>query len=440
MARLTLCWSILPLAAALGQQPADDQFRKAGVCARCHVISVVEWGISGHSRAGTDCVACHGASEGHVIDERNNVKPDRLPRGEAIAAQCLGCHTSGCPKVKRRDGCQSCHHHHALLDPNKPPEVRDERLEKLAADRARYEEKMREGEGHMQRRAWSQAREAFRAALDAWPYDARAAERLKAIERRLAGPPPGFVAEGGAVDEATGLPPAVRVEKLGIRMVLVSGEFEIGSERFPGSRPVHTVRIAPFYLARHEVTQADWCAVMGAGAAGCNDPASRLPVTGVSWQDVQRFLDQLNARIPGGGFRLPTEAEWEAAARAGGAVEAGIPAVAVHAATGRESGPQPVGSKAPDRLGIFDLLGNVAEWCSSLDRPYPYDPRDGREDLRAPGMRIVRGGGWADTADLLDPALRHALPPERRLQWVGFRLARSIPDAPSISAAAARPR
>lgn len=441
MARLRLWFATLPVAVALGQQPADDQFRKAGVCARCHVISVVEWGISGHSRPGTDCIACHGASEGHVLDERNNVKPERVAQGEAIAAQCSDCHSSGCPKAKRRDGCQGCHHHHALLDPNKPPEVRDERLEKLAADRALYEARMREAEDHFRKRAWRQAGEAFRAALEAWPRDARAAERLKACERRLAGPPPGFVAEGGAFDEATGLPPAVRVEGLGLGMVLVGGgEFEIGSERFRGAVPVHCVRLAPFYLARHEVTQADWCAVMGAGAEGCTDPASRLPVTAVSWQDVQRFLDKLNARVPGGGFRLPTEAEWEAAARAGGALEAGAYAVAVYAASGGESGPQPVGSKAPDRLGIFDLLGNVAEWCSSLDRPYPYDPLDGREDPRAAGMRIVRGGGWADTADLLDPALRHAVPPQRRLGWVGFRPARSVPEAPPLSAAAATPR
>jgi len=113
------------------QAATDVQLKQAGVCARCHVISVVEWGISGHQKAGTDCVACHGPSLGHVRDERNNIKPDRLPHAAAIAGLCATCHAAGCPKSKRTDACQTCHHVHALLDPNKPPASQDERLEQL---------------------------------------------------------------------------------------------------------------------------------------------------------------------------------------------------------------------------------------------------------------------------------------------------------------------
>ena len=79
MVRLMLAMVAAALALA-GQTAADLHFKKAGVCGRCHVISVVEWGLSGHSKADTDCVACHGASQGHVVDERNNIKPERLPR------------------------------------------------------------------------------------------------------------------------------------------------------------------------------------------------------------------------------------------------------------------------------------------------------------------------------------------------------------------------
>jgi hypothetical protein len=110
------------------QAATDVQLKQAGVCARCHVISVVEWGISGHQKAGTDCIACHGPSLGHVRDERNNIKPDRIPHAAAIAGLCATCHAAGCPKSKRTDACQTCHHVHALVDPNKPPSSQDERL------------------------------------------------------------------------------------------------------------------------------------------------------------------------------------------------------------------------------------------------------------------------------------------------------------------------
>ncbi|MCP5117990.1 MAG: hypothetical protein GY953_44815, partial [bacterium] len=85
MARWLAAIAALLLApTVVAQQAEDQQFTEAGVCSRCHVISVVEWGMSGHRQAGKDCVACHGSSKGHVADERNNVKPERLPQGAAI--------------------------------------------------------------------------------------------------------------------------------------------------------------------------------------------------------------------------------------------------------------------------------------------------------------------------------------------------------------------
>src|SRR2546428_11405777 len=86
---------------AEGPGRARAEFKAAGVCARCHVVSVLEWGISGHFTAdtGTDCKSCHGASPGHVANERNEVKPDRLPRDAQITKLCVSCHDAGCPKT-----------------------------------------------------------------------------------------------------------------------------------------------------------------------------------------------------------------------------------------------------------------------------------------------------------------------------------------------------
>jgi hypothetical protein len=86
--RIPFCWILLLFVyGAIAQ--VDDARKDAGVCARCHVISVAEWGYSKHRKTGTDCIACHGASQGHVIDERNNVKPDQIPRRADVAKLCL---------------------------------------------------------------------------------------------------------------------------------------------------------------------------------------------------------------------------------------------------------------------------------------------------------------------------------------------------------------
>ncbi|MCC6860211.1 MAG: SUMF1/EgtB/PvdO family nonheme iron enzyme [Bryobacterales bacterium] len=420
MARLALL--LLALLPAFAQQ--DEHFKQAGVCGRCHVISVVEWSISSHAKGAADCLACHGKSEGHIIDERNNIKPDKIPHDAAIAGLCADCHKNGCPKTKQTASCQKCHHVHALVNPERPPQVKDQVLEQRAASWERYSRRMEEGERLLKAEHFAQARDAFRAALKENPNDKQAAERLQLCENRLRTGWPGFeiVKERGFCSR-TGLPREVRVPALGIRMALVSGgEFEMGSDRFPVSKPRHTVRVAPVYLAVHETTQAEWTALMGKNPSahqGEKFPeAARLPVEQVSWDDAQAIIRVVNQKVPGAGFRLPTEAEWELAARRG----EGSPE------PGNLKAPRPVGQGRPDKLGLFDLQGNVWEWCSSLSAPYPYDAADGRESPAAQGMRVLRGGGYADLGDLLDPAMRHAERAGRRLQWNGIRLARGVPQ------------
>ena len=252
MARLIaiLISLLLPVVAA-AQNGQGRKFQDAGVCARCHVVSVVEWSVSVHSTADTNCVSCHGASPGHVVDERNNVKPERIPHAAAVAGLCMQCHTNGCTQSKKKDSCQSCHHIHALVNPEKPAVVKDERLDNLAASWTRFESLMKDGEQCIQTRKWEAARNAFRNALREKPGSRDASEKLKMCERRLKPDLPGF--EIGAVqfDSKTGLPREVRVVGIGIPMVLVpGGEFEMGSERFQSAKTVHTVRVDTFYLAQ----------------------------------------------------------------------------------------------------------------------------------------------------------------------------------------------
>jgi formylglycine-generating enzyme required for sulfatase activity len=421
------------LSSAWSQSQIDQQLKEAGVCARCHVVSVVEWGMSAHRKAGTDCVACHGSTRGHVADERNNVKPDRLPRGAAIAALCATCHKAGCPQTRKTADCQTCHHVHALFDPNKPPSIKDERVEQLTLQWQASARHVAEGERLVKAEQWEKAQREFQAALREQPHNQVVAECLKVCERRLQPGMPGFEIVSKDWDTRTGLPLEVRIASLGIALVLVpGGAMDIGSDRLAGARPVHTVRVDPFYLGKFEVTQGEWKALMGSNPSAHQDKdfanPDRMPVEQVSWEDAQSFVRKLNERVAGGGFRLPTEAEWEFAARDGESFSAeGLERVAWFNAPAQAFAPLPVGSKQPNKLGLFDMQGNVWEWCSSIYLPYPYDASDGRESPTAPGLRVLRGGGFADTADFLDPGFRHGGRPQQRLPWNGMRIARSVP-------------
>ena len=411
----------------------DEQLKQAGVCARCHVVSVLEWGMSGHGKAGTACVSCHGASLGHVKDERDNVKPDRIPRGAAISGLCITCHTAGCPSSMKTADCQSCHHVHALIDPKKEPQSSDEHLHQLALKWQDSDRHVAEGQRLLKAEQWEKAGSEFQAALDDRPDNPVAAEGLKACQHRLHPGLKGFEMVSKVPDSRTGLPREVRIPELGVAMMLVpGGAMDIGSDRFPNAQPVHTVRVETFYLGKFEVTQGEWKALMGsnpsARPAKAVANADKLPVNQVSWQDAQAFIQKLNARVAGGGFRLPTEAEWEFAARAGTSTfDWDLERVAWFNAPEQASAPVPVGSKQPNGLGLFDMQGNVWEWCSTLYAPYPYNASDGRESPTAPGLRVLRGGGFADTADYLDPGFRHGERPEHRMPWNGLRIARSVP-------------
>lgn len=462
MARLTIAVVALLVAPGLpaqqsagsGQGPdresaqALQDLKKAGVCARCHVVSVLEWRMSGHLKAGIDCAACHGPSLGHVRNERNEVKPDQVPRQAVESGKlCLSCHNAGCPKTAGQTTCEKCHHFHGLMNPAAPV-PRDEHLAALFDRWDQFQRQMQEGERLVKLQNWKAARGTFVAALELMPGNREARERLELCERRLDPTLPGFDLVGSAFEPQTGLPKEVKVSGLGIAMALVPpGEFDMGANDLKGAQPVNTVHVEAFYLGKFEVTQAQWKALMGTDPSahqGKGFPnADQMPVERVSWNDAQALIRKLNEQVQGGGFRLPTEAEWEYAARAGSSGPQTAQELersawfredsARSTATGDAFqqldafAPRPVGTKEPNPWGLYDMQGNVWEWCSSLWRPYAFDPADGRESLAATGLRVLRGGGYADSAEYLNPALRHAERPDRRYLWNGLRLARSVP-------------
>ena len=189
----------------------------------------------------------------------------------------------------------------------------------------------------------------------------------------------------------------------------------------------HEVTVKGFEIGKYEVTQADWRAVMGSDPPdlhfkGCDD----CPVEGVSWDDVREFLRKANAKYPGKNYRLPTEEEWEFAARGGkrskgytyaGSNNAGK--VAWHSGNSG-SKTHPVGSLQGNELGLFDMSGNVYEWCADTWGSYPCDEETKKDDSR----RVVRGGSWNYNSLNCRAASRNWDFMDLRYGYIGFRLAR----------------
>jgi formylglycine-generating enzyme required for sulfatase activity len=215
-----------------------------------------------------------------------------------------------------------------------------------------------------------------------------------------------------------------------------AGEFLMGSlAGNADEQPIRRVRIPrPFQMGRYEVTQAQWDAVMASphsnkGAHASVNPSKfpgpTRPVESVSWDDVQKFLAALNARDGKHRYRLPTEAEWEYAARAGSPAEA-PPALDDSAWYAANSGGEthPAGRKAPNAFGLFDIYGNVQEWVADFysisypeNDPAYYGPDSG-------SYKVYRGCAWHSEAKYCRPAYRGFNFPTSAEYSVGFRLVR----------------
>jgi len=216
-----------------------------------------------------------------------------------------------------------------------------------------------------------------------------------------------------------------------VEMVRIAqGSFEMGSKKGdPDERPVQRVKIAhAFEIGKTEVTQGLWKSVMGRlpeslSFKSCGD---QCPVESVSWSDVQEFIGKLNAQS-GKKYRLPTEAEWEYACRAGGnntyCGSDDPDSVAWYGNNKIGKTPHPVATKAPNAWGLYDMSGNVWEW---VDDCYQKHYRGGESDAKASCERVLRGGSWSNEADTPRASNRYKRAANERLNNNGFRLARNL--------------
>ena len=222
---------------------------------------------------------------------------------------------------------------------------------------------------------------------------------------------------------------------LNIAMVAVQGgTFTMGctSEQvncWDDELPTHRVTLNDFYIGKYEVTQAQWQAVMGTNPsvfAGDN-----RPVESVCWNEVQDFITKLNS-MTGKQYRLPTEAEWEFAARGGikskGYKYSGSNVVGrvawYHGNSWLKT--HNVGSKAPNELGIYDMSGNVYEWCSDWFSQYDSSTQDNPQESSSGYARVFRGGGWYGDAKYARVSYRFYFYPSHWFSYLGFRLACSL--------------
>ena len=235
--------------------------------------------------------------------------------------------------------------------------------------------------------------------------------------------------------------PASYTDPLMGRMVFVKGEtFTMGCKNGRDTdcsyddKPPHTVQLSDYYIGETEVTQKQWREVMGSDPPellfkGCDD----CPVEHVSWDDIQEFLSRLNARSSLARYRLPTEAEWEYAARGGpyskGYSYAGSNNISAVAWYRDNSGSKthPVKGKDPNELGLYDMSGNVWEWCSDWydSNYYKNSPASNPTGPTSGSYRVMRGGSWSNVPQVCWVANRSLSFPGNRLLSIGFRLART---------------
>ena len=207
------------------------------------------------------------------------------------------------------------------------------------------------------------------------------------------------------------------------------GTFQMGSDNGDyDEEPIHSVTLDDFYIGKYQVTQREWQDIMG------NNPShsigDNLPVENVTWNDVQEFIEKLNTKT-GLNYRLPTEEEWEYASK-GGEKSKGygysgsdnLDEVAWNYSNSNNK-THPVGTKKPNELGIYDMTGNVWEWCNDWYESYSSNSQTNPRGASSGSYRVFRGGSWRSIAKYCRVAIRYHSRPDYSYNFLGFRLLRS---------------
>ena len=231
---------------------------------------------------------------------------------------------------------------------------------------------------------------------------------------------------------------------LSFKMIHIEeGIFDMGSNDYDKEKPIHKVQLSEFWLCEVPVTQALWIAVMGTNPSyfkGANRPVEQVPWYDIMYENAG-FLTKINqltegVRPKGSIYRLPTEAEWEYAARGGKYADA-FPFKYSGGDKLEEMGwysenshneTKPVGLKAPNFLGLYDMSGNVWEWCEDVYDSDFYKKCGAQGVVKNPcnreqgTYRVIRGGSWSYDPEFCRPSLRHLDSPSYRINSLGFRL------------------
>jgi len=219
---------------------------------------------------------------------------------------------------------------------------------------------------------------------------------------------------------------------------LTGGTFEMGCSPednacYADETPRHTVAVSAFKMSTHEITQAQWRAVMGSNPSYFSGCGNFCPVENVSWNDVQEFIERLNF-LTGKQYRLPTEAEWEYAARAGnttpyycGDDESCLDGIAWDGSNA-DAQPHPVGQKVPNSWGLYDMSGNVWEWCQDwyAEGFYEESPEADPPGPDTGLFRVLRGGSWGGSSRHCRSSNRQFYYPSLSNSTFGFRLCHDV--------------
>ena len=215
-------------------------------------------------------------------------------------------------------------------------------------------------------------------------------------------------------------------------VLIPAGKFVMGSPTTEVGRDFwelqHEVTLTkPYYMGKYEVTQEQWEAVMGDNPSATK--GAKLPVTNVSWYDCQEFIKKVNAK--NGGYRLPTEAEWEYACRAGTttaySIGDSLKKIDANYADGAADSTKTVGSYSPNAFGLYDMHGNVNEWCEDRNAKYPAGAVTDPKGPATGERRIVRGGAfYLDLSRARSSYRTHNTPTLQGGTGYGLRLARTV--------------